>query len=122
MSLALLSYLYFTVSALIKTLLGAVLIPYVGYLFYHFVCWMSDADIKEDSAKAHRKSLGHKPYFFAAVSVLLLSCLIPSKESLQIILGAYALDNIQELDGAKELPQNVVNAINTFLTEAENEK
>ena len=49
------------------------------------------------------------------VSTLLVQSFYPSKESIAYIIGGATVWNVAKMEEVQELPENLVNAANTFL-------
>jgi uncharacterized membrane protein len=67
------------------------------------------------SEASDEEHMGVAAKLFAGFIVLLiLSCAVPTKEDLYVMLGGYYATNDAEL---KKLPDNVLGAVNDFLTQ-----
>lgn len=56
-----------------------------------------------------------KPVILVFASSIIASTLIPSKDTSEKMVAAYVAQQITEVEGAKELPKNVVDYINNQL-------
>ena len=56
-----------------------------------------------------------KIYMAFLLSAVTFIALVPSKSDMGFILGGWAVYEVASMDEAKELPENLINAANTFL-------
>ncbi len=76
-----------------------------------YVLWRFDND--EDAASAFKLIMPCALVsIFIAITFNFAAALIPTKENMMYIIGAYAVTNV---DGVEKLPPNIVNAANKFM-------
>jgi len=118
---AFLIYLYLTLGNVVVWIC-IFAIAYALVMFFGLFLVYLDKYADDDHKSLYRKCLYPKTFLF----FLLLVCMYPSKNDLMFIVGgSVAINGLQsasEIEGIKELPENLVNAANYFLTEVTKEE
>ena len=107
MNTSILIYLYIVFGNVVTSLMLALVVGGIILVMYSFVSYMENG---KNIFKPYFKQIG----WFCGLSIL-MACLYPSKDDLKFILGGYVVSSITEVEGVKELPENIVKAANVFL-------
>ena len=112
MNTAIYIYLYIVFGNIVNASVSIAISGFVMACLYHFfACEIAEG---EDKLLPHIKlhAFFIKSFF---VITILLSAFYPTKDDLKFIIGWYVVSEATEIKGVKELPENIVSAINTFL-------
>ena len=116
MSLALLAYLVFHVPVAINNLAGLVFIITILWYAILGMCFMFD-DTEDENGTILKLVKGY-PYK-SVVAFLLVATFIPNQDNMKIIVGAHmtqvVAENIVEIEGVRQVPENLVRFINEKL-------
>jgi len=126
MSEILVLWLLFTVIPTLGALMfPIVLFSIIGGIFIAVFAAIGHFDGDEKANNAVRKikeSIFCKPFLIPFSFIFMLSLLSPSESQMKYIIGGYFAYNsaqyIGDVKGVEKLPENIVNAVNSYLEEA----
>jgi len=111
MTTALLIWAYISVGNLLTSVSVIVIVFLVLVSVFGIVGTIVDGGVPETIKEfKHKGKVGLVVFMW-----LLLTAMYPSTDDLKFILGGTAIVAMSQVDGVSELPENLVNAANSFL-------